>query len=46
MEPNEAALIEKARVFLQGMNKTEKRNQTLNQRSIEALHNEAAQYKR
>jgi hypothetical protein len=46
MEPKEAALIEKARVFLQGMNKTEKRNQTLNRRSIEALHNEAAQYKR
>ena len=45
MEPKEAALIEKARVFLRGMNKTEKRNQTLNRRSIEALH-EAAQYKR
>ena len=45
-EPEEAALIEKARVFLQGLNEAGNRDRRLNRRSIESLQKEAAQYKR
>ena len=45
-EPEEAALIEKARVFLQGLNEAGNRDRRLNRGSIEALQKEAAQYKR
>jgi hypothetical protein len=45
-EPGEAALIEKARVFLQGMNGAGDRDRPLDQRSMEAIHKQASQYKR
>jgi hypothetical protein len=45
-EPEEAALIEKARVCLQGLNEAGNRDRRLNRRSIEALQKEASQYKR